>query len=171
MASILTNDYGATDKIKVYSINNVIITANDNTDALRNYGNALGLLLKAYTPKIDDASIALAGIQGKNPNAAHELKDHATSYQIILNNLIKMPVPQSVSTAHLALENGASNMIYIANSLSAAQNDPVLAINGLKLYKDTFTSISNSLVYIKATMFKANIHYLETEGGSYFNLK
>jgi len=171
LATLLSKDYTSDNQPKTYSLSDVIVNPNNDIPTLKAYGNTLGLLLKAYTPKKDDASIALAGIQGKDPNASQELLSHASDYQTVLKNLLKMSVPKNVVSAHVGLENGASQMIYIATALASTQKDPILAISGLKMYQSAFTTVADNLLLIKATLISAGIHYLDTEGGSYFNIK
>jgi hypothetical protein len=139
--------------------------------ALKAYGNTVGLLLKTQSPVTDDATLALAGIQGKDPSYVAELGDNIAKYKIILATLLNTPTPQSVSQYHLALINGASYMIFISSALAGAEKDPLSAISALKLYSTAFPLILQNLVNVRLALASAGISYNANEGGSFFNPK
>jgi hypothetical protein len=170
VANLLNQDYLTENLYKEYSEKDVRLSSVSDDASLRVYGNKVGLLLKAYSPEKDDAVIALEGMQGKNDDASTILKKHAADYQTVLNNLLAMSVPISMAKPHIGLVNGASQMVYIATSLSGAKTDPLQAITSLKTYESAFKLISMSIIYIKSNLAEKNISYTETEGGSYFNI-
>ena len=171
ISSLLAQTDLMSDKPKEYSMNDIRVSSDTSVTALKAYGNAVGSLLKANTPAKDDATIALAGIQGKDPTYTQELGDNIVKYKVILSTLLSTPVPPSVSPYHLALVNGASYMVFISSALQSAEKDPLHALAGLKMYSTAFPLILENLVNVRLALASAGITYNASEGGSFFNPK
>jgi hypothetical protein len=171
ISSLIAQSDVGMDKPRQYTSSDLKISNDTSVAALKAYGNTVGLLLKTQSPVTDDATLALAGIQGKDPSYVAELGDNIAKYKIILATLLNTPTPQSVSQYHLALINGASYMIFISSALAGAEKDPLSAISALKLYSTAFPLILQNLVNVRLALASAGISYNANEGGSFFNPK
>jgi len=169
MSSIIAQDYSSgSDGPKVYTESDITVGPSDSVANLKAYGNALGSLLQTYTPQKDDASIALAGMEGKDPSYVNELKDNVSRYNVILKSMLSMPVPPSLESYHLGLINGGSSMIFISTAFQAAETDPLRSINAMRIYQTAFSQVIGSILSIRITLAQAGISYASTEGGSFF---
>jgi hypothetical protein len=168
VSDLLAKASSASDSPRTYTINDILVSPNDSVTALKTYGNNVGSLLQTYTPKQDSAKIALDGMQGKDASYSEELQANATVYRTILNGLLAITAPQSMSAYHLGLVNAASDMIYISTAFSAAGTDPMGAINGLGMYQTAYTLGLKNLITIRNTLHAAGIVYGSSEGGSFF---
>lgn len=171
VSSLLTKDYSGSDKPRVYTTSDIVISPDNSTAALKAYGNSVGALLKTYSPKQDSATLALAGMQGRDPSYVEKLQANATAYRTILTRLLAIPAPKSVSAYHLGLINGASDMIYITLALSVSGTDPMRAINGLSLYQKAVQLGLENLLMIRGTLATASITYGSSDGGLFFNIQ
>lgn len=171
ISSLIAQSSATGDQPREYSLSDITISSDKSNANLKTYGNIVGQLLKTYSPIRDDATIALAGMQGTDPKYVEELAANTVKYKVILATLINTPAPQSVSQYHLALVNGASYMIFISTALQASQTDPLRALNGLKLYSTAYPLILQNMIAIRAILGLAGITYNASEGGSFFNLK
>ena len=170
IASLLAQTDAEDDKPKEYGMSNIQVNNDQSATALKQYGNTIGLLFKNYSPSKDDASLALAGMQGTDPAFVDELGANIVKYKVILSTLLNTSVPQSVSSFHLALVNDASAMIFIASAMQVSKTDPLRAIGGLKLYSSTFPSILQNMLSIRNALGYSGIVYAASDGGSFFKL-
>ena len=171
ISSLIAQSDATGNQPREYSLSDIIVSSDKSTSALKTYGNTVGQLLKTYSPARDDATIALAGMQGTDSKYVEELGANIVKYKMILTTLLNTSAPQSVSQYHLALVNGASYMIFISSALQASQTDPFRALNGLKLYSTAYPLILQNMIAVRATLGLAGITYSASEGGSFFNLK
>jgi hypothetical protein len=169
IASLLAQDYSGQDKPKTYTTGDIKTNRNNDITALRQYGNSIGTLIKTYAPTQEDASLALEGMQKKNPKYVEELAGNEKKYRAILAGLLKIPVPTDLATYHIGLINGISNMIYVNISFQKQETDPMQAINALETYETAYGLITQNILSIKMALASANITYNDFEGGSIFN--
>ena len=170
MSGVITQAFSDSDKARTYLMSDIIVIQDNSVAKLREYGNSIGKLFQSYAPTQDDAALALAGMQGKDPAYKEKIGANITRYNAILTNLLKIPTPASISKYHLQFVNDASNMIFIASSFQVSESDPLRAINGLKMYSTQFPLILKNIAYIKNAIASAGISYNEGEGGDFFKI-
>ncbi len=170
VATILSKESSSFNAPREYSTDDVTFSLTNDTASLKSYGNTLGQILETYSPQKSSASIAFAGIQGKDTSYIDELNANAKNYQKILKNLLKTPVPPAISSSHVSLINGISNMQFISTSLGLVQTDPLLSMNSLQMYQNSYTEILGGLIGIRKALTDAGIKYAPTESGSYLNI-
>jgi hypothetical protein len=168
VSDLLAKASSASDSPRTYTINDILVSPNDSVTALKAYGNNVGLLLETSSPKQDSAKLALAGMQGKDPSYAEELQANAMAYRTLLNGLLAITAPQSMSEYHLGLVNASSDMAYISSAFSTAGTDPMTAINGLGMYQTAYTLALKNLITIRNALNAAGIVYGSSDGGSFF---
>jgi hypothetical protein len=170
ISGVINQAFAESDEPKTYTVSDIITNEDNSAATLKEYGNNIGMLFLKYAPTQDDATLALAGMQGKDPSYKEKINTNINKYKIILSNILKIPAPKIVKDYHLTLSNGMSNMIFIASSLQTSETDPLKAINALKLYSTVYPSILDSIAHIKIALGSIGITYNEGEGGSFFKL-
>lgn len=167
---ILTQEVYAEDLAKVYTLKDIRISPNNTPSAIKEYGNKFGEIIRKYGPKRNDASIALEGIRNGTDDYVTELQSNVAHYQSILRLLALIPVPSTLSSAHVSFMNGISKTQFIANSLATTANDPIKSMVALNISKDAVSLIYNSLQTIKKALLESGAVYGPEEGGSYFHI-
>jgi hypothetical protein len=170
ISSLLAQTESGMNKPKEYILNDISINPDKSVAALKQYGNVVGMLLKTYSPATDDATLALAGLQKKNPTYKEEIGANLAKYKIILVQLLTISVPQNVSSYHLNLVNGASDMIFISSALQSSETDPIRAVGALKLYSTAYPLILENVLLLRNILASTKITYANSDGGSFFKL-
>lgn len=75
------------------------------------------------------------GIKNNDPQAISVISDIATSYRSFGRELVKIPVPDSVSTYNLMLANDYEKVAQSIDSLTLLLSDPIIGMKGLINYK------------------------------------
>jgi len=171
VSGLLAKNYSSSDEPRTYAMTDILINPDNSISALKAYGNGVGSVLETYGPKQDNATLALAGIQGKDPAYGKELQANADDYHAILTRLLAIPAPQSVSAYHLGIVNGASYMMYIASALSVAGTDAMRSMEALGMYQTAFSDGLQNLLMIRHALATAGIIYGTGEGGIFFTTK
>ena len=170
ISSLLAQSAASGDKPREYTSSDININPDTSVAALKQYGNITGSLFITNAPIKDDATLALAGMQNKDPNYKEELGANIVKYKVVLARLLAIPVPRSVRSYHLNLVNGASQMIYIASALQVSETDPMRAMSGLKMYSTAFPLVIQNMAMIRNALGSSGITYLPTEGGSFYKI-
>lgn len=170
ISSLLAQSYSNSDMPKEYSLSDIHINPDTSVEALKQYGNVTGTLFATNAPLKDDATLALAGMQKKDPNYKEELDANIVKYKTVLARLLTILVPKSVSSYHLNIINGTSQMIYIASALQVSESDPMRAMGGLKMYGTAFPLVIQNMTMLRNALGVSGITYLPNEGGSFYKL-
>lgn len=170
MSGVITQAFSNSEKPKVYSMKDIVVSQNGSVAKLKEYGNAVGAVFQTYAPTQDDAALALAGMQEKDPAYKEKIGANIVRYQAMLTRFLSIPAPVSISKYHLQLINDASSMVFIAGALQVSKTDPVRAINGLKMYSTQYPLIMKNVASIMNTIALAGITYTDGEGGDFFKI-
>lgn len=154
--------------ITKYEMFNITIAKEDTLATKKAYGNALGRLLKraeGYKVGINDLSIIEAFSINKDPAPLASFVVKKNNINIILEELLTMPVPYSASSHHLFLVNRLSEYKTLLENLSKADTDPVRATISLNNYISIVTALTSSFTLIQDYFELENITFTSNEPG------
>lgn len=159
----------AVTRPKVYTSVNIITKTDSSRDAIRIYGNVVGDIFKKNTIQSrNEGVIAKEALEKQDPKILAEMDPIIASYKKVLNELLKVEVPRSMTTIHVDLVNAMSITVFTVESLRKSSTDPLTAIQGASLYLDAVNSLRNAMNAIKSYITFLGIKYTATEGGSLF---
>jgi hypothetical protein len=132
-----------------YNINQIIIKTNSDRLAIETYGREINAIFKKYAVNSrNEAVIAKDSMEKEDPLILKEIDPIIISYKNIINSLIKVIAPQSMSVAHLDLINAINGSLFIAQSFRNSDVDAIKGVQAIAYYQvvekkllDTVTTI------------------------------
>ena len=161
---------GESDKIviKTYTLDDLTIAKKENETTQRAYGNALGTIFKEaqkYKLEVADVSAIKAYLTNKDPAPLASLVIKKNNTTIIINELLKLPVPYSASPYHLLLINRMSAYRTSLEGLSTADTDPMRATIAFKSYVPSFQLVASSIASMQIYFKLQNVTFKSNEPG------
>ena len=154
---------------KIYTVADILIKYDDNTDSLKKYGNDAGGIIKSNSiSSRNEAIITKDAIDTDNMKILKELDPIIKSYRNTLTSLLKVQAPQSISNMHLDLVNSMSSLVFIAEGLRKVDVDPLAGIQAIARYTATMQQFAASVNNIKNKLLPLGIVYSTKEGGTFF---
>lgn len=130
------------------------------------YGNRVGVILSSYNlTEEKDTVILLNALQYNQPEYLEPLRQNATAYQNITDDLLDMVVPADAAQAHLALLNSTSQLNSVLESMIAVNTDPVRSLAAVSQYIPAATNLANASLGIKAYLNTQSVTYSPSEPG------
>ncbi len=122
---------------KTYEMKDISISNDESIEAVRRYGNLLGeSIIRDGKPNVDNEMITLYyALETNDAKKLNDLSVIVKSYQKIIGDFLKMPVPAGAARAHLALINSASRIAAEIDAMRLTFSDPVTAIAALRDYQ------------------------------------
>ncbi len=154
---------------KEYSIINIKTINDDSVEAIKKYANDAGYVFKTYSiSSRNEAVIAKDSFDKENPAILKELDPIIRSYKNILNGLLNVKVPQSMSKMHVDLINSVSSLVFIVEKLRISDVDPLAGVQAVARYTPTVQIFADAIINIKNKLISSNIKYGANEGGTFF---
>ena len=154
---------------KTYKESDILINNNTDIESLRKYGNDAGQIFKTYVVKSRNEAIIVKDYTDKSdPKILEELDPIIKSYKNMLNGLLKVSAPTSLSNEHLNLINTMSSLVYIVEGLRKMDIDPLAGIQAVARYTETYQQFISVINNIKSKLSSTGIIYSNIDGGSFF---
>lgn len=132
---------------KVYTLSNLKVIKSNTTQAIKTYNTALENLQKKYPAKrsVMDVLQEFSG-SGDEPDISvlSELDPIIEQISNIINAVIKISVPQSLSALHLDFLNAMQKLLENINDIQLYETDTILALGAISQY-DKNTQILQSV--------------------------
>jgi hypothetical protein len=119
----------------------------DSEITQRSYMIALSNLESVQESKLIGYELVILAeaLKTNNPRDFGPLVEVENAYQVVLNNLKAIPVPQSYAGQHIALLNGLYNAKESISLMRLIPTDPVLALQGFVTYSISSNVIDTAL--------------------------
>ncbi|MEK7213556.1 MAG: thrombospondin type 3 repeat-containing protein [Patescibacteria group bacterium] len=154
---------------KVYKTSDILIKTDISKEVVKQYGNEVGIIFKKYSIKSrNEAVIAKDAMDKENPEILKEIDPIILSYKNILNNLLKVKAPQTMSQIHLDLVNSVSSLIFVAELLKKSGIDPIAGLQGTGGYLKAMEDFNSAFNAVKSYLTFLGITYTAQEGGIIF---
>lgn len=127
--------------------NSMLTIKNDSTLAEKTYKDNLSALIKKYT----DANIGseltfiVQGMSNNDPQALYAAKTVGEAYQSFGREFVKIPVPRSMSTAHLSAANNYEKVGQTIKDLAQILSDPLVGMKSIINYKNYSDALATDL--------------------------
>jgi hypothetical protein len=142
---VLSSGSYTANQAVIYTAKNLNIQSNSNETTFMNYVDIL-----------DQNSNQMAGSENKNGNEVDimnsailnqdqkeiaKLDPIIQSYQTLLTNMLKVPVPGDATSLHLELVNDLSKILSDLQAIRQTFTDPVKALSAVNTYKQDYTNL------------------------------
>jgi hypothetical protein len=134
--------------------NSVLTIQSDSTVANANYRKALSKLVAKYADSDigSELTIIIQGLNNKDPQALYAATTIADAYQSFGKELIKIPVPKSLSTTVLSAANNYEKTGQTIKDLAKILSDPIIGMKALINYKKYNDALASDLEKISETL-------------------
>jgi len=125
----------------------MLIIQNDSTVLTSNYHDALSSLINNYSDADigSELTFIIQGLNNKDPSALYATTTVADAYQSFGQDLIKIPVPKSLSKIHLNLANNYEKVGQSIRDLAKMLSDPLIAMKSIINYKNYSDALASDL--------------------------
>lgn len=148
-----------------YTQNNIRIS---NTITLREYGNNVGTIFKTNLVEgRNEMVIFKDALDSGSKEKLNELQPILAGYKNIRTGLLNTPVPPQAATAHVALINSLSKIIFINELILKTFSDPVLGVQGTAMYQETFAELQQSFASMRDVFARAGVEFNSSEPGKF----
>ena len=155
---------------KTYSKKDISVITATEKDAVKKYGNNIGGIFKRNSNPAfrNEVFIAKESLEKEDPEILKELDPIINSYKKIINELLKVYTPESLSNTHLELINNMSSLLFSAEYMKKIDTDALSGLQGITRYVDTVKALSANFNSIKNSFDISGITFSPSEDGSFF---
>jgi hypothetical protein len=172
VATVLTQETFKTNPEIKYTVESFRIVK-DSPESIRAYGNAIGAIIKNYAITQRDSKgrflhevlILEQAIDTDNPAELDRITTIITSYQNMLDALLKLNVPQSATNIQLNLANGFNWSIEADKDLQLMYKDSVVALAALSVYQKGSITTAQGFKDLKKYLQESGVVFSENEPG------
>ncbi len=149
-------------KPATYTEKEISIKQDQSIEAVRQYGLEVGNIFKKYLVKSrNEAVIVRDSIEQEDPEILKELDPVIASNKNIINSLVKLSVPASLTTIHLDILNSMNGSLFVAQSFKDSGVSPIEGIQAIQYYtvvqKNLFDAVNALKSYFKYLGINENI--------------
>lgn len=140
----------------------------DSTTTLRAYGNALALsVAKNNKSNVRDTMIIVdLAVSQDDQKQLDKLPAIHTEYLSFVDDLLKIPVPQTLAPFHLAILNNLSQTADTYSDMQALLTDPLRGLAALRLYQSSSNETVGVFINIARELHKDGILFNTDEPGA-----
>ncbi len=156
-------------KPKTYTDRDIIVIEDISTDAVKRYGNDVGLIFNKYPTTGRDAPIvAKESLTKEDPDILKELDPDIKAFRNIIRDLLKVKTPRSISVLHTNLIGAMEKFLFVYESLRNGGVDALKSLQGASMHLEAGKSLIDSLQALKNNLVSLNITYSSNEPGMLF---
>jgi hypothetical protein len=145
----------------------------DTPESLRAYGNAIGIIIKKHAITERDSKgrflhevyILEQATENNSEAELDRLNTIIKSYENMLNELLKLEVPQGATTIHANLANGFSWSIQADKDFQLMFKDAAVSLAALSVYQKASLSTTQGFKDLRALMQKSGVVFGDSEPG------
>ncbi len=153
---------------KKHSSSELVVVPN-SFDAIRNYGNEVGNILKIHSRNNENEAVILQkALSANDPTILDALVPIRTAYESALSDLLQMNVPLALAQAHINLVNAFEAILTDIMAMQVAFTDPLYALARAKGYLDDSQQLFNAFQGITGILIQNDIIYRNDETGFFF---
>ncbi len=140
-------------------------------EAMREYGNRIPeIVVKYQTGGVNEVTILKQALDTNDPAVLAKLAPIREAYVGMINDMLKMSVPDSFVNEHLALLNAYEAILTDIEAMEKAFDDPLYALARVRKYYDDVTAMANSFKAMGEALGENGITYANDELGAFFYL-
>lgn len=127
---------------------------NDSTLTIGAYRDAIGNLVTKYQNADigSELTFIIQALSNNDPQALYVATTVASSYQSFGQELVKIPVPRSLASAHLSAANNYEKTGQSIKNLAKVLADPIAGMNAILSYKQYNDALASDLEKISSLL-------------------
>ncbi|MBY0309704.1 hypothetical protein K2Q16_00975 [Patescibacteria group bacterium] len=134
---------------RIYTSSDITVLTNPELASIRDYANAVALILSTNDVKGSKNELLLfdEAVRTGNQQLFAQITRKADMYKIYRDELLKLPVPLTLTQEHLRLINVFNVMEANIRSMTELDTDPLKTLVRLENYQDDTTELGLALNY------------------------
>ena len=154
---------------KTYSLKDVLVIQDTSTVAIKKYGNEVGgIFQRNQNLGRDEAVIAREAVEKEDPEILKEIDPIISIYKNVVQELLKVRVPQNEAKMHVDTINAMNKFLFVAESFRHTDIDPLRGLQGASTYLEAGESLFNALRSLSRHFSSLGISFTTSEGGTMF---
>jgi len=139
----------------------------DTEQNMKNYGNALGKLIREQSEKHkgNEIEILESAINAESSKKMEGLNEPIARYRGIEAGMAQMQVPQSFVSTHTKLTNLIGLMAFSVENMKYLLDDPVKGLGGVSMYPDSADLMARTMGELKNLFLIKKIVFNSKEDG------
>ena len=132
---------------RIYNLSDIKISSDNSKEAIQNYGNQLGAIIKKYSEPAPEMELIVfkRAIESDDPAELKKLDKNINAYDSMTKEFVNLTVPSGAKEIHLNLVNSFVHIKEIISNLQNFFQDPVGSLMALNQYQDTSKAMSDAL--------------------------
>jgi hypothetical protein len=151
---VLSSGTYTANQAVVYTAQNLNVQTNSDKTTVENYIDTLAKnaqqMENGDNQNGNEVDIINGAILNQDQNKITKLDPIITSYQTLLSNMLKVPVPADVVGLHLQFVNYVSDVLSDLQSIRQTFIDPVRALAAVNVYKQDYTNMNLDSLKLEA---------------------
>ena len=146
----------------------IVIPPQNTTDTtLRDYGNALGRALASHPAKgvPNEFQTITNAVKSKSAAQLRDLDPVITGYQGILQDFLRIAVPRSMVSAHIALLNSVEMVLEDVRGFKKTFSDPIIGLMSINKYPGDIESLKTAIQNMRDAFETQGIVFEQAEYG------
>lgn len=135
---------------RIHNLSDFKISSDNSKEAIRNYGNQLGAIIKKYSEPAPEMELIVfkRAIESNDQAELKKLDKNINAYDNMTKEFVNLTIPSSAQEIHLNLVNSFAYIKEIISNLQNFFQDPVGSLAALKQYQDASKTMSDTLTSI-----------------------
>ena len=142
---------------KIYTLNDIKIINDDKTSTIKKYNNDLSILYPKNPPKTTVIDI-LQRFEGDgnnlNTSVLLELDPIIKQTNTLINGMLKISPPKTLSTLHLDTINGLERVLENLNDIKLYDTDVIISLKGITQYYENTIMLTSAVKQLSSTINK-----------------
>lgn len=156
----------------LFTRNDIEITQTSDADSVKNYGNALGIVIMRdgkNDQKVDSELVILAqALKDDNASELTKLAPIKAGYARMIADAQTVPVPESLAKEHLLFINSLEAVRTDIEGFEKTFSDPLMSYVRFKRYMSDAEGLTKAVDGVRAGLEREHVVYEKTEPGQFF---
>lgn len=154
-----------------YTRDDITVTENNSTIALRTYGNAVAVIAQSGTlPEGTDTPLNILDsyFLHKDPSILEKLVPHEEAYSKMVKQMLVTPVPSSMTNEHLYLINIYSALSADIAAMQKAETDALAAMLRMRRYPQDANALYTAVSDLYLKIHRSGVQWNNNDAASSF---
>lgn len=148
-----------------------VVQIPDSPETIREYGNRLAEIMSTHSIDNENEMVILdRALRADSPELLEPLGPIQEVYGKILEDALRMPVPEKLTGTHVTFLNAVEAIRTDLGAMRVVFEDPLYALARIRGYEADATSLLNSFEAIARTLTANGVMYRNEEPGAFFYL-
>lgn len=157
---------------KRYTISDIYPVA-ATPEAAHAYGNALQAIASQHSnPQVTENEMVILkrALEAQDPELLQPLNTIGNSYERIIADTIRMPVPDKFIVEHIAILNAYEEVYADIRAGELAFTDPLYTLARVRDYETHATALLNAYIALAKALAREGVIYTSNEPGAFYRL-